>query len=369
MDNENNFDSKPDVNQQNNQQGSYDQPNQSDQSNQSDQMDQYSQPQQQYGQVNQSYDQSDQSDQANQYSQPQQQYGQVNQQYGQPNQQNVYGQNQFYGSNMGYQSGTLPKNRFGMKLTFSILEIISCNLLTFIMGIISCVYTSKANTSYKEGRWEDFKSQAKTSAICLWVGFASFIISGILCILIWTVGGLGDAFMEGFREGYYGVQEGTPAGEGVAVNVDGTRIALPLDYSDLEEIGFTLDGFDMYQKVDGYDYDFYQVYNEKGESVMWCWFENPYSVQTYLTECRVIGIDVDYNCDNYESFSTAAGLGFSNSLSDFTDAYGFPDYLEGKEDGSVTYYWYLDEGSDENWRVMEVTFEGDYIYDIDIEFR
>ncbi len=102
---------------------------------------------------------------------------------------NAYGQ---YGAGNGSpldENGNPLKNRYGMKITFSILEILTvvfCNLLSFILGIVACVYTSKANTSYKQGRYADFKKEAKTSAVCLWVGLASTIVV-IVCWVIFGV--------------------------------------------------------------------------------------------------------------------------------------------------------------------------------------
>jgi hypothetical protein len=139
------------------------------------------------------------------------------------NQQNGYGA---YGSNQqnGYgtygtayntcgtvnggpvdDNGKPLKNNFAMKLTFSILEIISCNLISLVMGILGCVFTTKANNAYKEGRWEDFKSAKKTSTIVLWVGLVGVIIS-VIATIVMTVGVLKSAsdFVED-EESYWSV--------------------------------------------------------------------------------------------------------------------------------------------------------------------
>jgi hypothetical protein len=73
------------------------------------------------------------------------------------------------------------------------------------MGILGCVFTTKANNAYKEGRWEDFKSAKKTSTIVLWVGLVGVIISIIATILM-TVGVLKSAndFVED-EESYWSV--------------------------------------------------------------------------------------------------------------------------------------------------------------------
>ena len=64
------------------------------------------------------------------------------------------------------KNGNPVKNRFGLKLTASILEIIGFNLITFICGIIGCVYTTKANAAYQEERWDDFLSAKNRYEYC-----------------------------------------------------------------------------------------------------------------------------------------------------------------------------------------------------------
>ena len=161
----------------------------------------YSAPQQTYGQYTNSdaqnnsynyYQNNEQQYNGQQYGEQQynsQQYG--TQQYN-GQQYNSYNNGQYtntygtYGNLGGVPvdgKGQPLKNRFGMKLTFSILEIISCNLISLIMGILGCVFTSKANTAYKEGRWEDFRSAAKTATIVLWVGLGGIILSVIMSVV------------------------------------------------------------------------------------------------------------------------------------------------------------------------------------------
>lgn len=316
----------------------------------------------------------------NAYNQQGQPYNQntYNQQ-GQPYNQNTYGQNMNYNSGMGYGTWQKPvgkdgrplENRYGMKLVFSILEIVSCNFITLVMGIIGCVYTNKANKAYMDGRWEDFRSYAKSSAICLWTGLGTFVAGIFLLILLWTAGGLGEAFMEGFWEGYYSTYSSytyssNTAGE--SVYVDDTYIGIPLTYREIEAAGFSLSTYDNYETLDGGEFGLYKLQNREEDTVCWGWFYNRNSWEEDITECMIIGIDVDYNCENYESFKTSEGLGFFDSMEDYITVYGEPDRRK-EEIDSETLYWYLDNGSDKIWRVIEVTFEGDLVYDIDIDYR
>lgn len=317
----------------------------------------YDQPEQQaYGQPNQQT-----------YGQPNQQtYGQPNQQaYGQPNQQ-VYGAN--YGQNTGYgmppvgPNGQPLKNNYAMKLTFSILEILCCcicNAVTVLMGILGCIFTSKANNSYKQGKIEEFKSESKTATICLWVGFGFFVLE--------IIGATIFAFLTPSTSG--GAPYVGGIGEAIHVEVDGETISVPSDYETLNAQGFSLDEYDAGTSLDGNgDFGLYQMVNKDGEYVMWCWFYNDSSKEKPLEECAIIGIDVDYNCENYEVYKTSEGLGFFDTPDDFIATYGTPDETEYDGD-EVFYAWYFDNGSDPVWRVMEVTFREDLLYDIDVDYK
>ncbi len=314
-----------------------------------------------YGQ--ESYGQPNEQSGQQPYGQPaygQESYGQPNQQpYGQTAYTN-YGQaNQPYGQNMGYgmppmgPNGTPLKNNYAMKLTFSILEIISCcigNVVTLAMGIVACIFTSKANTSYKQGKTEDFKSQSKTATICLWVGLG-FLVLELIFIIVASA-----------------LDAGTVSDD-CYVKVDGERIEIPSDYAELEAQGFSLDAYDAGTTLEGNgDFGLYQMVNEDGEYVMWCWFYNDSSSAKPLEACDIIGIDVDYYCENYALYETSEGLGFFDDAEDFIDTYGTPDEID--RDGSEELYaWYLDDGSDPIWRVMEVTFIDGMLYDIDIDYK
>ena len=384
-------------------------------------------------------------------------YGQADQQfgadqsfggqtYGQPNQQ--FG----YNSNMGYGMGAAPvdangkplKNNFGMKMTFAVLEILTCcgcNILTMIMGIIGCVFTTKANNSYKEGRLDEFKSQAKSATISLWVGFGLFVIGTIISIVLWTAGGLGDAFMEGFYEGYngttssysssrddddedvddeedadddedvddeedvdydqdydvdadddnddvdvedaddnadddadnsnhgsdHGTADGATLAGDVYVYMGDERINIPSDFEDLKEMGYYVAYGECDEIIESGDYNLVSIMNADGDEVMWGWMYNYSNSDAYPEECTLIGVDVNMYCENLEDFCTSEGLGFYSTREDFINTYGYPDDETGEE-GDEFMCWYLGDGQDTVWQVMEVTFVDGELYDIDIDY-
>ncbi len=254
------------------------------------------------------------------------------------------------------------KNNYVMKMIFSILEILCCclgNVVTLAMGIVGCVFTNKANKSYQQGDGQSFKSQSKTANICLWIGLGFVVLELVVAII-------SSALDAGKTAGSHSTA-GNVSAE-VSVRVDGHEIGIPSTYSELEDMGFSLDSYDAGSIIEGGDFDFFQMQNEDGDYVMWCWFYNDGSASKAVENCRVIGVDVDSNCANYETYRTSEGLNFDSTPEDFIEAYGQAD--EYSHDSSQDYYeWYFDNGSDTVWRVMEVTFIDGELYDIDVDYK
>lgn len=96
------------------------------------------------------------------------------------------------------------KNQYALRIVLSVLEIVCCNLISMVCGIIGCIYTGRANISYNQGRWDDFKAQSKAAAISLWVGLAGFILEVIVFIvmIVTIIGGLRQQY-----NNYYNTSE------------------------------------------------------------------------------------------------------------------------------------------------------------------
>ena len=273
---------------------------------------------------------SGQQDYSNPYQSGQQDYGSQyqsgQQNYGNPyqNGQQMYGGYNPYGNVPLDKKGQPLKNRFGMKLTFSILEMISGNLISLICGIIACVFTCKANTSYKEGKWEEFKSNAKISNIFLWIGLGVCLAFYVIVIILIAAVGLsvlpfvgsgnsGSSVGSGSYD-YYDEQDynyyddddadeeetdedadeweeedtedadtgyasaGVTAGSGYTdptVTINGATVTFPLSYADfVAETGLTMDADETGDIVsaDGYDnYDITNAYDSEGNDVCSIW--------------------------------------------------------------------------------------------------
>ena len=366
--------------------------------------------------------QSGQPDYSNPYQSGQQDYG-SQYQSGQQNYGNPYqnGQ-QTYGGYNPYGNGNVPldkkgqplKNRFGMKLTFSILEMISGNLISLICGIIACVFTCKANTSYKEGKWEEFKSNAKISNIFLWIGLGVCLVVYVIVFALIAVAGLsvlpfigsgssGSSVASGSYD-YYDEQDynyyddddadeeetdddadewdeedtedadtgyasaGVTAGSGYTdptVTINGATVTFPLSYADfVAETGLTMDADETGDIVsaDGYDnYDITNAYDSEGNDVCSIWLYNMSGSDLAMEDCYVAGI-IAYN----DGYSTAPdlvmqnGITFASTQDEVRTALGEPSntYSDTYSDGSLYESW--------NWDYADP--DSDYFDEVQIEF-
>ena len=329
---------------------------------------------------------------------------------------------QTYGGYNPYGNGNVPldkkgqplKNRFGMKLTFSILEMISGNLISLICGIIACVFTCKANTAYKEGKWEEFKSHAKVSNIVLWVGLGVCIVVYVIVFALIAVAGLsvlpfvgsgnsGSSVGSGSYD-YYDEQDynyyddddadeeetdedadewdeedtedadtgyasaGVTAGSGYTdptVTINGATVTFPLSYADfVAETGLTMDADETGDIVsaDGYDnYDITNTYDSEGNDVCSIWLYNMSGSDLAMEDCYVAGIIV-YN----DGYSTAPdlvmqnGITFASTQDEVRTALGVPSdtYSDTYSDGSLYETW--------NWDYADP--DSDYFDEVEIEF-
>lgn len=348
------------------------------------------------------------------YGAPSQGSGQQN--YGNPYQsgQQTYGGYNPYGNVPLDKKGQPLKNRFGMKLTFSILEMISGNLISLICGIIACVFTCKANTSYKEGKWEEFKSNAKISNIFLWIGLGVCLAFYVIVIILIAAVGLsvlpfvgsgnsGSSVGSGSYD-YYDEQDynyyddddadeeetdedadeweeedtedadtgyasaGVTAGSGYTdptVTINGATVTFPLSYADfVAETGLTMDADETGDIVsaDGYDnYDITNAYDSEGNDVCSIWLYNMSGSDLAMEDCYVAGI-IAYN----DGYSTAPdlvmqnGITFASTQDEVRTALGEPSntYSDTYSDGSLYESW--------NWDYADPN--SDYFDEVQIEF-
>ena len=399
----------------------------------------YSAPQQTYGQYTNSdaqnnsynyYQNNEQQYNGQQYGEQQynsQQYG--TQQYN-GQQYNSYNNGQYtntygtYGNLGGVPvdgKGQPLKNRFGMKLTFSILEIISCNLISLIMGILGCVFTSKANTAYKEGRWEDFKSAAKTATIVLWVGLGGIILSVIMSVVtlvavfqelepyqdeISTIiendgnidyDDLYDQMMqdpefsdlmneieENYNDGSYGdsysnegnadsfdVSGSASMGEWYTFSINGQIYSVPNYPETFVQSGLTWEDCYYTDKIATDDYELYYWDDPvTDEHIGLVWIANVGEEPCSPAD----GIAFEVNIENSSVYGGykpdlvfGDGLTFDSSLEEIIAYFGEPDdeyHYSDSSSSSDTYYWYMDD----DYCGIEVDFYDGQFYELYIEY-
>lgn len=340
-----------------------------------------------------------------------------------------YGQYGYGQSNYGMgaapvdQNGKPLKNRFGMKITFSILEILcccGCNPITLIMGILGCVFTAQANTAYKEARWEEFRSKAKMSSIFLWIGLGAIVVYLLIGILSFAAVGGSNAVMTEVWDVYRDEMDGyrTPEGEAEylfrddelivepvkpkentdvlpkeadyenedarldviageefadpSVAIEGITVLLPLGYQELETLGFYIDDADRDYVLNKGEYDTLDLYSPAGDLIGAVHIGNQTEDTQTLAEGTVFGFcftGMDFA--NGVSVSLANGITEQATDADFRKAYGEPDYeyaSENEDYQSCQWYNHSEEYYDMSENSLTVDFREGELDEIDLMY-
>lgn len=274
----------------------------------------------------------------------------------------------------------MPKNRFGLKLIFSILEILSCCLLnpiTLILGIVSLILTCNANASYKSGKMDEFRNAAKKATVLLLIGLAF----DVLIAIIWAVT-IGNINKEIKNRGYDNIREyyeemagkesksekkeaegsasNAPAsadpdstewleedddidytladpdqlGEYWKFTLDGNSFELPLDFSKLMDAGYTFDDEDPTTvMLEGKDCIYDSILDKKGEVLLGeIEVYNPSDEEKPESECVVVSFtlydDTAYDGNYEQTLGLVGGLGFGSTMDEVRSALGDPSYTD-----------------------------------------
>lgn len=385
------------------------------------------------------------------YGQPNQSYGAGSGSYGQPNQAygtGAQGYGQQYGGagygQMNYGMGGTPPtgkngkplaNHFGMKMTFSILEILcccGCNIVTMIMGILGCVFSTQANTAYKQGSWDEYKSKARMATIFLWIGLGIGVVYLGMFAYEWTAGGYSDIFWDAYYEalgetdvsstrddpGYqfddtddydydYSYNDddsqdsedtsdsgagGTEAASGddtapavpldvvpgdgftdPSITIEGVYIQLPLSYPELVALGFSIDTEDEEYIANKSEYYYPTMYGPDGEDVGYVYLGNETEGPLALKDCVVFGFWFSSSYLDYEDVSVSFSNGLTEDATkeDFFKAFGDPDEVyESDTNDYQSYQWYnhSDEYYDMDENSISVEFWDGELDDLDIKY-
>lgn len=300
------------------------------------------------------------------------------------------------------KNGRPLKNRFGLKLTASILEILAFNMISFVCGIIGCVFTVNANKAYKEAKWEEFKSARKTSAIALWIGFGALAAYLILIIFLLVFvyryadeiieysDKYGDSLYEDvwdeeITENIFGeediIYEDEDAGvvisgEGYTtpeITINGQLIELPLEYAMLKEQGFSIENEEYVINIDEYEYG--DLLDEDGDLIGYVYIANAteepiaskdgvvFAIVLYLDECQETGLE----------FELHNGVTEETAESELLTILGTPDdeeYEQTEEYHYAYYEWYMHHPyfSDEDFNTLDFTYVDGRMYEMGIYY-
>lgn len=310
------------------------------------------------------------------------------------------GNSSYYGNggytNMGGvildSNGKPLKNNFGIKLTFSILEMLCCcaNFITMIMGILSCVFTCQANTSYNEGRYDEFKSKSKASTIMLIVG-AVFAAISIFINALFIGFGMADFWQEfanfdmdivqddfdydydeDFKEFYNENAQHENFEDFNQVTVDGVTISLPCTYADLEAAGFFLNHTDLNAEIDAGSYEFFELHSNEKTYIADVQVVNPKEESVKAEDGMIIYLSFYYESaeetEVFKGYEFVNGLDVFGTVDETLEILGEPDYNSvGDTDyGKQEYYEWYYEGEDGYLSYITINFYDGELFSITI---
>lgn len=317
------------------------------------------------------------------------------------------------------------KNRYGMKLAFSILEILSCCLLnpiTMILGIISTVFTCSADASFRKQRREEYLRKARTATITLIIGLVLDIAAVIIWVTVllsaanrlmgisgadsmgelysqletfadwienggseeefWTM--LYDAYSDGDYEDYlddeyyylddYEYADPEVLGEYWKFTMNGIALELPTELSEVLETGFVTDVEDPSTYTLETEEIMYLMLMDAGgngeEYFGYLEVYNPYAEATALEDCMVVYVEL-YDPQVYSTEDVTldvtmdCGIGFGSTQEEVLAALGDPGYSD-DEDGIAYMEWSLEDDEYNNFIVIQLT--DDAVSDIAIGY-
>lgn len=311
------------------------------------------------------------------------------------------------------EKGRPLRNRFGMKLTFSILGIVAgllimCgNLLLgaipLILSIVALVFACMQNKEYKVGNWQSFRNYARISAVLLWIDMAVWIIYLILFIIgLVALLSFGNQYFDGLKQhddytynteyveeaeteeepeedpeeeitevekpdegtfsGFHGLEgQKVPKVKGFnKFTLQGAKISLPMDMKDFYKAGFHISDDDeevFLEPGDSYGYGYY----DDADNYMGTLFiYNTTSGKIHPQNGIAGGITI--NGDDGVDCEMVGDLSFSSTREDAAAVLG-ADVTSLSEDGDYGYYaWYFEDGGYAT--SIEMDFKGEELKEV-----
>ena len=264
------------------------------------------------------------------------------------------------------KKGRPLKNRFGMKMVFSVIELFFATL----WGVLGLIFTCMANNAYQKRDWDGFKSKSRLASIMLWVGFVVCLIEvAVLGVFISSFSMLGKNYhtSSSYVEEIPTVEEPVvdepvvdeeqTSGEGTAktdfpapeeyntFKMNGMALTVPSKVSDyvkvLKESGYEFTDDFKKAKIEPHDASYFDFVNKDGYIVGFVEVYNTTEEQMDATAGTVGGIYIDVNFDDKIQIDYMGKLDNNSSAQDYIDIFGTPNSAD--EDYGY-YQWYTEEG-------------------------
>ena len=264
------------------------------------------------------------------------------------------------------RKGRPLKNRFGMKMVFSVIELFFATL----WGILGLIFTCMANNAYQKRDWDGFKSKSRLASIMLWVGFVVCLIEvAVLGVFISSFSMLGKNYhtSSSYVEEVPAVEEPVvdepvvdeeqTSGESTAkadfpapeeyntFKMNGMALTVPSKVSDyvkvLKESGYEFTDDFKKAKLEPHDASYFDFVNKDGYIVGFVEVYNTTEEQMDATAGMVGGIYIDVNFDDKIQIDYMGRLDNNSSAQDYIDIFGKPNSAD--EDYGY-YQWYTEEG-------------------------
>lgn len=264
------------------------------------------------------------------------------------------------------KKGRPLKNRFGMKMVFSVIELFFATL----WGVLGLIFTCMANNAYQKRDWDGFKSKSRLASIMLWVGFAVCLIEvAVLGVFISSFSLLGKNYhtSSSYVEEVPTVEEPVvdepvvdeeqTSGESTAkadfpapeeyntFKMNGMALTVPSKVSDyvkvLKESGYEFTDDFKKAKLEPHDASYFDFVNKDGYIVGFVEVYNTTEEQMDATAGTVGGIYIDVNFDDKIQIDYMGRLDNNSSAQDYIDIFGEPNSAD--EDYGY-YQWYTEEG-------------------------
>ena len=264
------------------------------------------------------------------------------------------------------RKGRPLKNRFGMKMVFSVIELFFATL----WGVLGLIFTCMANNAYQKRDWDGFKSKSRLASIMLWVGFVVCLIEvAVLGVFISSFSMLGKNYhtSSSYVEEVPTVEEPVvdepvvdeeqTSGESTAkadfpapeeyntFKMNGMALTVPSKVSDyvkvLKESGYEFTDDFKKAKLEPHDASYFDFVNKDGYIIGFVEVYNTTEEQMDATAGMVGGIYIDVNFDDKIQIDYMGKLDNNSSAQDYIDIFGMPNSAD--EDYGY-YQWYTEEG-------------------------